>query len=351
MSKKNIEGSGSRLGTRIGRRGSRAFTLIELLVVVSIIALLIAILLPSLKKAREQAKSATCLANLHAIALASLIYAADDPNEQAVPVQYTQFYSGVVDQKLHTRIGPSAWGGKSGRGEVVDNEWWWGTREGRGPARRPLNPFLYKQGFVDYKDNPGVPGSKNWKADQRLDLGTYRCPGDKGYVGGLHYGTFQDSGLTSYDHYGNSYAANVQWIYLVGSSPCYLWSNSPYLRPVSRIPNPANTLYYEENCGRFAFKADPQPEACDYEPVYDIVHGWHGRDWNFNAAFADGHAKTIRIKGVAVPPPHLASYPNCPPWCYQTWDCVIIRGEGWQIDTLPGPHVETRLPCTTASGG
>ena len=50
--------------------------MVELLVVVSIIALLIAILLPSLRKAREQAKLATCLANMTGIAKAGLVYAA-----------------------------------------------------------------------------------------------------------------------------------------------------------------------------------------------------------------------------------------------------------------------------------
>ncbi|MCP4591175.1 MAG: DUF1559 domain-containing protein [bacterium] len=56
-----------------GARAS-AFTLVELLVVVSIIGLLVAILLPSLQKAREQARSAKCLANLHAFVLATQTY-------------------------------------------------------------------------------------------------------------------------------------------------------------------------------------------------------------------------------------------------------------------------------------
>lgn len=45
-------------------RPYRSFTLIELLVVVSIIGLLTAILVPSLSRARDQAKSVVCMANL-----------------------------------------------------------------------------------------------------------------------------------------------------------------------------------------------------------------------------------------------------------------------------------------------
>ncbi len=51
------------------QRYRQGFTLIEVLVVVAIIALLISILLPSLSQARDQAKSAACMANLHDMGL------------------------------------------------------------------------------------------------------------------------------------------------------------------------------------------------------------------------------------------------------------------------------------------
>jgi len=74
------------------RSARRAFTLIELLVVVAIITVLIALLLPTLKKARDQARRAACLSNLHQIDVQLFTYASDSDGAVLIGYSWAKTY-------------------------------------------------------------------------------------------------------------------------------------------------------------------------------------------------------------------------------------------------------------------
>lgn len=286
-----------------------AFTLVELLVVTSIVVLLISILLPSLQAARRQAKQAVCLSNLHNIAATSRVYATEDPQDWGIPVtaSFTQ-----QDPAAPSYIGAYEWGGKSGIGRAdflqpslgsLSSKY--GTMAGAGPASRPLNNLLYPGGF---KDRSASFDRREALADTRMDLPVFRCPGDDGPPRGAHCADWVAvPERSSFDHYGNSYAANL---FMVGGMapgdngvPVFGWqmySNSPFLRPLSRVPTAPRTILYEENIGRWAWAA--HRDACPHTGAIGVdpgpsksIRGWHGRDWAYNRAFVDGHAENQRV--------------------------------------------------------
>jgi len=355
------------------KRVRTAFTLIELLVVIAIIAMLISILLPSLAAARQQAKQSACLSNTKSIATSSRVYSADDVSGWAIPVHPLQYNQPWAQP---TFIGAYEWGGKSGVGRpeflggphFLDSKY--GTKAGFGPASRPLNAILYPGGFTDFQTPFNRIGATN---DTRLDLDLFRCPSDDGPPKGTPDGTgphcadwIRHSERSSYDHFGNSYAANVFMIWCgqgcsvqPGLAPGEMASNSPYLRPTSRIPTPARTIYYEENIGRWAWACKRERcdgtanglvlEGIDPGPTKQ-VRGWHGKAWTFNRSFVDAHAAYqkvyfegsedeqgyafhYRIEAVSFQDPARA----------QSDACVLIRGDGWQKDTLPAQFIPTGL--------
>jgi hypothetical protein len=360
----------------------------------AIIALLISILLPGLSRAREAAKRSVCLTNLKSISTSSHIYATDDDNNQSIPVHH-KFVCGAAPghpagvscpqpyNNATTRlwVGAYEWGGKAGVGikqsHIIPGATGvhrsrYGTKAGFGPASRPLNAYIYKGGFTDYLRTNSLDGMV---LDTQMDLQQFRCPADDG-PGSLPANSHSLSWInekdSSYDHFGTSYTANIFMTFVAwspSSNPMRIaqpvMSNSPYLRPSSRVVTPSRTIYYEENLGRFAWAAapDPCPTAAGLNIGTKGIKGWHGKNWAFTRGFMDAHAEyqTVverwqsPVDGVPQNDYHyrwerLTSYPSLPvdapgplPSDWNKIKCSVVRGDGWQKDTLPDQPIKTHI--------
>ncbi len=350
-------------------------SIVEVVAVVGCVGLLAGLLQTSLREALGVSARMKCLERLHAIGEASLTYSQRDPGNAAIPVHRLQFQQ---DPSNPTYIGAYEWGGKSGVGREGWTGWYgplsskYGTFAGFGPATRPLNDILYPHGFVDYEALRNRQGATR---DTQQPLDAYRCPGDDGPPDGAHCPDWiANTTQSSFDHFGTSYAANLFMIGQGGGGQ--MVSNSPYLRTLDGVPYPGRTISYEDNIGRWAWAARAENSECYWlGPGIDPgptggLRGWHGKDWTYNRAFLDGHAatQTIFIEGTANQEGYgqhyynqqLSFYPgwpacdqclpgeaDCPysePGTFESYRCIIVRGDGWSKDTLPAPFICSGLP-------
>lgn len=313
---------------------------------VSAVMLLFAMVQPSLHVARALSKQSVCIDRLHGIMTASAIYSDQDPMGITIPVN-----AEIAEDAEY--LGAYEWGGKSGIGRPnwihADSPLGskYGTLAGFGPAARPLNNILYPHGFRDnYNGHFDEAGAL---LDTQLDLPAYRCPADDGPPDGGHCPTWvQNPGRMSYDHFGTSYTANVFMIGSTGGGE--MLSNSPYLRPYADVIDPARTIFYQENIGRWAWAAKTDPcgfiMGIDVGPT-GVIRGWHGKPWTYNLAFGDGHAgmRKIYIEGTRHDEIFAHHYQIEQvfedPGEQGFYACVIVRGEGWQKDTLPAEPIPT----------
>jgi type II secretory pathway pseudopilin PulG len=243
----------------------------------AIIALLISILLPSLKGARDQAKKAKCLANLHNLGVAAASYLHDERdrfcfgpgdrfetnNGQTVPVFRTWYFGG------------NEFAGTTRFSTASVNNW---------PAtRRPLNRYVYATN----------------KLGNGRDLRVYECPSDTGIR--LDDDPFsKPTGVTAYDEVGSSYDVNLNWSYYS------IWCEKGFQRQPDRCTQLGNIIIrmMQKKAPKRFILLDEDPAdwvlANTFNPGGQLPNGykligWHGKANMHNMAFLDGRADAVYI--------------------------------------------------------
>lgn len=235
------------------RKQRRAFTLIELLVVIAIIAILAAILFPVFARARENARRTSCLSNLKQFGLAMM--------------QYTQDYDETYPKASSGGMDAAPPGGAQNLGGTT-----WAWQQLLHPYHKSLQIFYCPSGI-------DIPVSG------------------------------QNRVFITYGHYG----ANNQLI-VSGTAPKLSAVTAPAntyammdagtysVAPTRADPTNAGTVpnfgSYIPGIGTLG-AACPTPAASTYQPLQsDCASGRHFE--GVNMAFADGHAKWLKIAAVSA---------------------------------------------------
>jgi prepilin-type N-terminal cleavage/methylation domain-containing protein/prepilin-type processing-associated H-X9-DG protein len=259
------------------RQRARGFTLVELLVVIGIIALLISILLPSLNAAREQARITKCLANLQQLGLAAVMYTQNHKG-YVIPADIDLQEGGYADPSFG-RNWTDTWA------TILVADKYLPYPRGLLPSQPPGldNVFGCPSGILEMSaithTSVDVP---NTRKDSRGAMGYLHQSGPKGL----------EDGLNVFVWYGINGASNPDDTVIPSkrimrvTAPAGSKSTRGWTR-INQIRKPTQLAFLFDGL-----------LGLNYTGNANRINGRHSRQSVTNVAFFDGHAESVRTKGI-----------------------------------------------------
>lgn len=335
------------------RNRSRGFTLIELLVVVAIVALLISIILPGLGAAREASRVVVDLSNQRQIVLGANTYLNDGNTDLVFGFPFNHTLSGTPTNM--TLITEFIWGG--GVPDKQGSDW---AKTGLDatmnpiaydsdiliipPRLRPLNRYIYPSVTWDQPERVGRNNPRRWQKPMDLP-GVFKCPSDATAAvpraGATNPDvTSRETGKSTWEYWGTSYAINWYWPYYYGGTPdssagAPPGNQPPYNRDFAtilagdsarRIPSLGKVLLkdkggrwasefilFTENRMNYLLEAG-RPHGVPVAPsqVRKRNFGWHKKFSYHVASYLDGSARHERYDTYYIQDPGWTTWPNKP---------------------------------------